>query len=197
VLEEAAKTTGRDPEWYRQMQTVALAQGWDRQRADALAGEALAEEPGYFYFAVAHANWLLPKWHGKKGESEQYAEQVANQTGGADGDAAYFLIASVLNCCRGTQAPALTWTRVKQGFSALDQLHGSTNYQRNAMAYMALRAGDAETAQQMFTRIGNDWEQSVWRSKAFFDASRTGKAVGNTQPLRADGAAPGEAAADH
>jgi hypothetical protein len=64
------------------------------------------------------------------------------------------------------------------------------------MAYLALRAGDTETAQQMFERIGNDWDENVWKTKALFDASRTGQAVGKARPLRADNAATGTAAAN-
>jgi hypothetical protein len=196
VLEDAAKTSGADPQWYREMQTVALAQGWDRAQVDALSNQALANEPGYYYFAVAQANYLLPKWYGKPGESERYAEQVADQAGGSEGDGTYFMIAAELNCCRATQAPALSWPRVRQGFTALEQLHGSTNHERNAMAYMALRAGDTETAQQMFARIGNDWDENVWKTKARFDASRTGRPVANTQPLRADSTVSGTATAN-
>jgi hypothetical protein len=196
VLEDAAKIGAGDPEWYHAMQTVALAQGWDRTQVDALANQALANEPGYYYFATAYANYLLPKWYGKPGESERYAEQVADQAGGDDGNATYFKIAEALNCCRMTQAPALAWPRVRQGFSALDQLYGSTNRQRNALAYLALRAGDTPTAQQIFTRIGDDWDESVWKTKALFDASRTGQTVGGTRPLRADGAAGGTATAN-
>lgn len=50
----------------------------------------------------------------------------------------------------------------------------ATNYERNVMAYLALRSGDAATAQQLFARIGNDWSESVWKTKAAFDAGRTG-----------------------
>jgi len=190
VLEDAAKTSGRDAHWYREMQTVALAQGWNRTEMDALTSEALANEPGYYYFAVAEANYLLPKWHGQPGDTERFAEQVADRAGATEGDTVYFQIAAETNCCRHIQAPALSWPRVRQGFSALDQLYGSTNHERNAMAYLALRAGDSETAQRLFARIGNDWDESVWRTKALFDASRTGQIVGNTRPLPADGKAP-------
>ena len=48
VLDDAAAAGARDPQWYREMQTVALAQGWDRGQVDALAKEALDNEPGYF-----------------------------------------------------------------------------------------------------------------------------------------------------
>ncbi len=196
ALEDAAKATSRDAGWYFEMQTVAGAQGWDRAQMDMLADQALANEPGYFHFATAEAYYLLPKWHGKPGDSEEYAEQVANRAGGAEGDSIYFRIAATLNCCRKTEAPALSWPRVRQGFAALEQLYGSTNHDRNAMACLALRAGDTKTAQQMFVRIGNDWDVSVWRSKALFDASRTGQAIGSTEPLRADGDASSAATPD-
>jgi hypothetical protein len=42
------------------------------------------------------------------------------------------------------------------------------------MAFLAVRNGDSATAQQMFARIGNDWSESVWKSKAAFDTARTG-----------------------
>ncbi len=191
VLEDAAKVSVNCPEWYRAMQTVALAQGWPRQQVDALAESALNNEPGYFYFATAQANYLLPKWYGKPGETEQYAGQVADKTAGEEGNIEYFFIASAMNCCRKSQAPALSWTRVRQGFAALDQQYGTTNHERNIMAWLALRAGDKETAQQLFRRIGNDWDESVWKTKVRFDASRTGQTIAGTEPLQADAATAG------
>ncbi|MGB6310528.1 MAG: hypothetical protein WBF89_22325 [Steroidobacteraceae bacterium] len=185
VLEEAAKLTGTCPEWYRQMQTVALAQQWDRKQFDTLADQAMANEPSYFYFALAEANYLLPKWYGQQGDTERYAGQVADRTGGAEGAAVYFRIAAAVNCCGRTQAPAMSWPRVQEGFASIEQLYGSTNYQRNAMAYLALRAGDAATAKQLFARIGNDWDHDVWKTKARFDASRTGEAIANIEPVGA------------
>lgn len=184
MLEDAAKIGATDPEWYRAMQTVALAQGWSRTQVDALADEALNAEPGYFYFARAEANYLLPKWYGKPGDTEEFAEKVADRIGGQEGDATYFLIAATINCCRGTQAPAMQWTRVRQGYFAVEQLYGTNNYQRNALAFLALRAGDQQTAQQAFAKIGDDWDQSVWRSKPRFDASRMGRSLGNVQPVQ-------------
>lgn len=193
TLEEATKISGSDPEWYRAMQTVALAQGWNRAQVDALVNAALSSEPGYFYFARAEANYLLPKWYGKPGDTEQFAARVADRIGGQEGDADYFLIAATINCCRRTQAPALSWARIRQGYFALDQLYGTNNYQRNAMAFLALRAGDTQTAQQIFAKIGNDWDLSVWRSKVRFDASRTGQTIANVLPVHPDNGAGSEA----
>jgi hypothetical protein len=179
TLEQSAVLAENSPHWYLQMQGVALDQQWDRAAFDALAERALAHEPGYHYFAVAESNYLLPKWYGKAGDTERYAAQVADRIGGDEGDAVYFQIAAAINCCNRTQAPALSWPRVQRGFVAIESLYGSTNHERNVMAYLALRSGDAATAQQLFARIGNDWSESVWKTKAAFDAGRAGKAVEN------------------
>jgi hypothetical protein len=183
TLEEASSLSTDCPEWYRAMQTVALAQGWSRPQVEVLAQAALTHEPEYYYFALAEANYLLPKWYGKPGDTEAYTAQVADAAGGREGDILYFLVASRLNCCKRAQAPALVETREQQGFAALDQLYGSTNRERNEAAFLALRAGDTTAAQALFARIGNDWSASVWRSKARFDASRTGQPVGGVMPI--------------
>jgi Domain of unknown function (DUF4034) len=180
TLEQSAALAENSPHWYLEMQGVALDQQWDRAAFDALAERSLAHAPGYYYFAISESNYLLPKWYGKPGDSERYAAQVADRIGGDEGDAVYFQIAAAINCCKRTQAPALSWPRVQQGFAAIESLYGSTNHERNVMAYLALRSGDDATAQQLFARIGNDWSESVWRSKAAFDAARTGKAAGNS-----------------
>ncbi len=183
TLEEARGLSANCPEWYRAMQTVALAQAWPRKQMDSLVQAAMAHDPGYYYFALAEANYLLPKWYGKPGDTEAYVAQLADAIGGRDGDAMYFIVAAHVNCCRGTQAPGMDETRVQRGFAALDQLYGSTNRERNEAAFLAVRAGDVSTAQALFARIGNDWSGAVWRSKARFDATRTGQPVGGVLPV--------------
>ena len=193
---EAASTVSIDcPEWYRAMQTAALAQAWPRPQVEILAQGAMAHDPEYYYFALAQANYLLPKWYGKPGDTEAYAAQVADKIGSREGDILYFLVASHVNCCRRVQAPAMDEAREQRGFLALDQFYGSTNRERNEAVVLALRAGDTATAQTLFGRIGNDWSAAVWRSKAQFDASRTGQPVGGVPPLGPQPAASYEGAA--
>jgi hypothetical protein len=174
TLEQSAALAESSPHWYLQMQNVALDQQWDRAAFDALAERALAHEPGYYYFATSESNYLLPKWYGKPGDTERYAAEVADRLGGDEGDALYFQIAATINCCNRTQAPVLSWPRVQRGFAAIESLYKSTNRERNVMAYLAVHGGDTATAQQLFARIGNDWSEPVWKSKAAFDAARTG-----------------------
>jgi hypothetical protein len=175
VLDQSAALAGNSPHWYLQMQNVALDQQWDRAAFDELAQRALSHEPGYYYFALSESNYLLPKWYGKRGDVERYAAEVADRIGGNEGDAVYFQIAAAINCCKRTQAPDLSWSRVQQGFAAVESLYGATNRERNVMAYLAVHSGDAVTAQRLFARIGNDWSESVWKTKPAFDAARTGE----------------------
>ena len=46
-------------------------ESWPQKQVDALVEQARAfnHEPGYYYFATEHANYLLPKWGGKPGET--------------------------------------------------------------------------------------------------------------------------------
>jgi hypothetical protein len=156
------------------MQTVALAQKWHRDRFDAITDEALSQEPGYFYFAIAEANYLLPKWYGKPGDTERYAGDAADRMGGPEGAALYFRIAAAVNCCRRIQAPEMSWPRIQAGFAQIEKLYGATNRQRNVMAYLALGARDAAAARALFAQIGNDYDLYVWKSKSRFDTARAG-----------------------
>jgi hypothetical protein len=173
TLNDAKSISAANPQWYLEMETIALAQGWGRDTTDKLVGDASDIEPGYFYIYSQYANYLLPKWYGEPGDSEEFLKSAADRIGGAEGDFIYFQIARNLNCCRPkAQMPNLSWDRVKQGFAALEKMYGSTNDQLNAFAFMAVRQGDSETAQQLFTRIGDNWDEDVWGSKDKFERSK-------------------------
>jgi hypothetical protein len=91
----------------------------------------------------------------------------------------YFQVALSLNCCKAkAQAPGVCWDRVKRGFASLERLYGGTNYERNALAFMAVRQGDQEFAQQLFARIGDNWNQRVWGSKDKFESSKASLSLG-------------------
>jgi hypothetical protein len=66
---------------------------------------------------------------------------------------------------------------VKLGFAALERLYGATNQQRNGFAYMAVRQGDKETAQELFQRIGENWDETVWTTKDRFESSKANLTV--------------------
>jgi hypothetical protein len=177
ALVQAEIISRDDPEWYDAMLVVANAQSWRGDQAGALVDKALSREPGYYYVARDAAEFLLPKWNGIPGGTQRFAWKVADKIGGAEGDATYFFIAEyvlvIQDCsCPGSHARGMSWPRIRKGYAAIERLYGTNDVELNAMASLAVRAGDSQTAQQAFTKIGNNWNKDVWGSKAIFDAER-------------------------
>jgi hypothetical protein len=178
VLNDAAKLSAKCPRYYETMQDLALAQGWDRARADKLLQEAMAFEPGYYPYYLRHAAYLLERWYGAPGEAMRFAGQISNQLGGLQGAFVYFQIATMA-ALSPKDIPrqdlpweplqGLSWKKLKQGYDATAQLYGASKHDMNVTAKMAVLAQDEEAAQRLFALIGNDYDLAVWGTKAAFD----------------------------
>jgi hypothetical protein len=175
-LAEAARLKQKCPYWYEVMQNVALAQGWDKSQARELMEQAVASEPSYYHYYREYAYFLQPKWYGKKGEVEAFAEEISDRVGGQEGEFLYFEIASLVACQCDSEKTALqnmTWPKIKRGYAALEQLYGVSNMKRNRFASMAFKAEDKPAAREAFAKMGNDWEKKVWISSEKFENAKT------------------------
>lgn len=175
VLIEAKKLKEQCPYWYSLMQTVALAQGWEKADARALFDEAASFEPKFYYYYQEYASFLAPKWYGEEGEAEQFGKEAADRIGGAEGAIVYFEVASTIHCpCSATDVHELhmSWPRIQEGYKALTQLYGTSRLKENRFAYMAYLAKDKTVARDVFTRIGADWEPTLWRKRQSFETVR-------------------------
>jgi hypothetical protein len=170
MLEEAEKLPEKCPEWFLAMMAVARSEGWEPDQINALFLKAIAFEPDYHYYYEVQAESLLPKWGGEEGDATRFAEWAANRMGGKKGDILYFRIAAKLICaCDNEQGlNGLSWPRIKSGYSALQELYGSSILQMNSMALMAYRAADYDYSSSLFDQIADRWEKSVWLSSQRF-----------------------------
>lgn len=168
----SAKVLPMCPEWYVAMQRVALAQGWKRERAATLLQQAVAFEPGYFYFYRMFANYLLPQWFGEEGDSERFAKDAADRLGGARGDILYAQIASCM-CDPEERFKNMSWPRIQRGFAAMEGQYGQSVINRNAFAYMAVKKNDAIVADRELSSIGDRWDKDVWHNKSYYDSCKT------------------------
>jgi len=106
TLMQAYRLKEKCPHWYEVMQSVAIAEGWEKSQARELLEKAVAFEPGYYHYYREYANFILPKWYGEEAEVEAFAEEVSNRVGGQEGVFLYFEIASVGTCqCDSAKAP--------------------------------------------------------------------------------------------
>ena len=175
ILVKASTLKTKCPEWYVAMESVALAQGWDRQDEQALLEQAISSEPGYYYVYRLHATYLLPKWYGADGETEEFATTIADRIGGEKGDEIYFQIAGFLvcNCDDQPQLKHMSWPRIQKGFAGLEQEYGVSLTNLNQLALMAVKLRDSVVADRSFRRIGDEWSEAAWKKQDNFDTSKT------------------------
>lgn len=176
TLKRAATLREKCPEWYLAMFLVAQANNWNSEERAALVQEATAFEPDYYYFYQQQAYMLLPKWGGEQGDSARFAQASADRVGGKQGDILYFLIAVQLICDCGNENPQVgfDWLRIKRGYAALVDQYGTSRLRQNEMCYMASSVGDVVLADDLFTAIGDKWDEDTWKKKAHFDEVKAG-----------------------
>jgi tetratricopeptide (TPR) repeat protein len=172
-LVDAAALHTMCPHWYLVMQKVALASGADKEQLRAVFERAIAYEPDYFAYYQQHAYALLPKWVGAPGDVEAFAGESSRQQGGKKGAYIYFEIASNLcNACGDFSPQGFSWSRIQEGFAALEEFYRVTPLKLNRFAMLAAAYGDKAVAAKTFLRIGPNWDASVWGSRARFEAER-------------------------
>jgi hypothetical protein len=174
VLDDSAHLTPMCPEWFSEMQTVALAQDWDKARTADLFHRAIQFEPDFDNFYTFYANYLLPKWDGDPGEATTFAKQSADSIGGSKGNYIYYRVSVkiITGCNCKPILKKLDWTRIQQGRQAQIEMFGNSNADINQFAQLAVRYQDRETARTAFDQIGDKWSVGVWKTRESFDNAR-------------------------
>jgi hypothetical protein len=174
VLEGSANMHTMCPQWYSEMMTVGLAQSWDERRLQEVFERGVQFEPEYFYLYKQYANYLLPKWDGKPGDSADFAKRYANKLGGDQGDMLYFQIATELIRVGDGNFPVkeMNWERIQKGADFLVAKYGQNKKINNQLAFMAFKYKDAEAARRQFAVIGDEWARGVWKDRQRFDRAR-------------------------
>jgi hypothetical protein len=156
------------------MMVVGLAQSWDERRLHDVFERGVQFEPEYFYLYKQYANYLLPKWDGKPGDSADFAKRYANKLGGDPGDMLYFQIATELIRVGDGNFPVkeMNWERIQKGADLLVAKYGQNKKINNQLAFMAFKYKDAAAARKQFAVIGDEWARGVWKDRQRFDRAR-------------------------
>ena len=176
LLLEIGQRVSRTPDWYRDMIDVGRVQNWNRERVEALFEEAIALEPRYLHVYSAMARYLMPRWQGKDGDWEDFAQRTAERLGGREGSVVYGHIAWQISKYYGGadfyKRNRVSWSRVKQGFVDRETLYGFSLRNLNAFCLLAGSAADRQTTRELFARIGDAWDVDVWKERRYFDEYR-------------------------
>lgn len=164
-LEAAEKMPTKDPEAYCRLLEVALSQGWSRADCEVLFHKAVQIEPAYHDTYLTMAFFLLPRWGGKPGDAERFAEEAAELCK-EEGNAMYARIAWYLSAFVGIdqffEKSSFSWPRMREGFQQLQKLYPKSLRNMTAFCMFACVAQDGATARELFSRMGDKWDQEVW-----------------------------------
>ena len=172
LLEQSKRLSPPCPGWWLTCQTVALGQNWDRAEYEALFEEAKKLEPEFFAFDLAHAKYLLPKWHGEAGDWEAAAEREIVRPG----TAGYEIYARVVTAQAGHydnifKESSASWRKTRKGYEELLTRYPESKHLLNDFCRLACYAGDRKLAKELFTRIGEMKVRSAWQ-KGQFDRAK-------------------------
>lgn len=173
AMREAWNLPTKDPEEYYLMQIIGQNESWGAVRLRAVYDEASKFEPDYFYYDRQLALDLLPKWFGQPGDTEKFIQETADRIGGDQGDISYYRVASSSVLCGGcADDPQLSFERIKRGYEASEKQYGVSMQNLNRMVYLAayMKDNDSVFAQQMLTRIGDQWDDETWKNKQEFES---------------------------
>ena len=181
---ELQRAEGKCPEWYYVMLQVGRPKGWEAEDLTDFLQRAITFEPEFYYSYQEVARGLMPKWRGKEGDVEKFADDSANTW--AAKQATFFTGRSrsrswaIANL--GNIVQHLSWSRAMLGYQALVAQYGVTPVRQNQLAQMAARFGDYMVADETLTQIGDHWDPGNLGHQRVF---RQGKNVGqeHSDPL--------------
>ena len=175
VLVEARSLPRTCPGWWMATLKVALGEDWDRSIYEQLFHEAIQREPTFDGYYEQKAIRLLPRWGGRDGEWEAFADSAADQTPAPLGDQRYariiwsaqrYIDANVFEESRAS------WDRTNRGFEALVTAYPGSLELRSAFAFLAWQAADQPTARQQFVELGPRIDPGVWEDREEFMEAR-------------------------
>jgi hypothetical protein len=177
VLKEAAALKERCPYWYVTAIWVGIGQQWERKDLDRIFAAGVELEPTFYYLYQAKASYLLPQWGGAEGEWEQFADDSALRLGGHQGDIVFFTIYSQVLSLNGMtfmNSHQQAIPKLIAGFRSIEKLYGPAPHRLNEACFFAFLGNDVATTNELFNRIGDDYDESVWMSKQTFEMMRSG-----------------------
>lgn len=169
ILEEAEALNTSDPELYTIWIRVANGLGKRDSVVEELYEKGVAMDAGYPQLYMARAWYLMPRWHGDRGDLEAFARKAAEDASAVPGTGAYAWIAHQINSMTATTTfiHRFEWSanHLEEGFAEILSVYPDNIWIQNLRARLSSLVGDQEEAKIAFGVIGRDFDTSVWPDK--------------------------------
>jgi WD40 repeat protein len=167
VLAEASSSiAAQDPELYRVALGAQRGLNMSREAADEAFRRGQAIDPYYFPLYSEMAVGLLPRWGGQQGDVARWSAEVCDALP-TRGDEFYARIACALLGYESHDfqgALGMDLARIRRGLEQMKPDYRESRWLVNCGAMFASLAGDDAAAHELFERIGEFYEPSIWRS---------------------------------
>ncbi|MGH7768597.1 MAG: hypothetical protein ACREQP_14185, partial [Candidatus Binatia bacterium] len=153
------------PGRYGALLAIALSGVWEEEKFSALFDEAVAFQRDYYPYYLLKATYLLPKWHGKEGDWQKFANDAIATLPRKEGKSIYARIVQALwetKDFRSFDGTGISWPLTKQAFVELERIYPNSTWNLNTFCKFACIAGDKETARELFRRIGERPYIEAW-----------------------------------
>ena len=158
-LREAQRDDPSDPYGYIYCITIAMANGWDRKKVDALVAKAMAVFPGCDSALERTAHYLMPRWQGSPGDLESFADRWS-----AKNEASYSIVwGAVQGLSDVMDETQFSWPKLKASYEARLKNFRS-EIVMNRYARDAYRFGDTPTAYKLMRELKNHWDPNAWNN---------------------------------
>ncbi len=170
ALEEVADRAKSNPLWYALSLDVGLDQSQDREKLRAIfdRGEAQVPEDRTLYRRMLRI--LMPRWGGSYEEVDKFIEQMYAKSVKTRGFERYAELYSVYAHMEGDELDFFAdtrafWSGMRTGYLSLLKRHPKSDAVLNNFAYMACRADDKVTYNQLRRVIGKKLSSTAWSEK--------------------------------
>jgi hypothetical protein len=175
VLRDAARLPEKCPRYWSVYLQASLGLGTARPEYDAVFDQAVQANPSYMGHYCKKAVYLLPRWHGKEGETAHFLASSADHLAGDEGDVLYARVVwalhnmhifdNIFDECH------FSWDRVQKGFAVIEKRFPNSIAAKNEEYYLAALAGRTKAARNALDKMDGNIDLSIWHKRESFDST--------------------------
>ena len=166
VLKEAHRLGAKSPMLLKTDLDIAIGQGWDPVMTARIYQGNRDLEPGFWYDEQTMALFLLPRWYGKEGDWEAFAESELRSGSGLGAEAYARVVSSLVNYYKNIFGEThARWPVVKEGYKAMRGKYPDSVEILSQYALLAVLAQDRAAARSAFDQMNGVLDPYVWQGR--------------------------------
>jgi membrane associated rhomboid family serine protease len=175
ALEEIADRAATNPLWYTLSLDVGLDQGIDKEKLKEIFDDGEAQSRRYRPLYTRMLRILMPRWGGSFDDVDAFINQVYEKSATARGYERYAELYTRYARIEGDEIDFFEetraiWSGIRTGYLGLLKRYPKSDVLLNDFAYMACRAEDGVTYNQLRRAIGKRRSSIAWTTKYSVEA---------------------------